>query len=335
MIQCDTCKCWQHGPCVGLWDEKVRRCPLLARLVAEHSLNRQSLCRPRALELTSLGRTSPTGVSQSLLLRAVQAQSARARRVRPVPPPPSRRRRTRSLRATPCLSCRHLTRPPTRSLLRKVNRKSSAPARGRSPSASLPPTAKHASSSSSVAQPTSAPHPKPRESLDAPVAAAAAAPPVVAHEPAPSAAEREREPAAAGTSGKAPAPGAPGGPEPKKRSTMNSRDAAYDDAIALSILEAGSAAMRARLERGGGKLSGDEGDESEDEVIEEIIVGPGRGRKKSAPVAERPSKSGSKKGAAGSKKGAKGCVCVSFFSLAASCEVAFDRGARAAEADAP
>jgi hypothetical protein len=25
MIQCDTCKCWQHGACVGLWDEKVRR----------------------------------------------------------------------------------------------------------------------------------------------------------------------------------------------------------------------------------------------------------------------------------------------------------------------
>jgi len=24
MIQCDTCKCWQHGPCVGLWEEKVQ-----------------------------------------------------------------------------------------------------------------------------------------------------------------------------------------------------------------------------------------------------------------------------------------------------------------------
>ena len=35
----------------------------------------------------------------------------------------------------------------------------------------------------------------------------------------------------------------------KKRSTMNSRDAAYDDAIALSILEAGSAAARERLRR--------------------------------------------------------------------------------------
>lgn len=22
MIECDTCKCWQHGPCVGLWNEK-------------------------------------------------------------------------------------------------------------------------------------------------------------------------------------------------------------------------------------------------------------------------------------------------------------------------
>ncbi|GAA5890466.1 hypothetical protein JCM8208_004882 [Rhodotorula glutinis] len=228
MIQCDTCKCWQHGPCVGLWDEK--ECP--NRYFCE-------LCKPNL--------HGPGG------------------------------------------------------LLRKVHRKSSAPARGRSPSTSLPPTTKHASSSSSVAQPTSssAPHPKPRESLDAPAAAAA---PVVAHEPVPS----TSEPAVAGTSGKAPLPGAPGGPEPKKRSTMNSRDAAYDDAIALSILEAGSAAMRARLERGGGRGSGDEGDESEDEVVEEVIVGPGRGRKKSAPVAERAAKSGSKKGGAGSKKGGKG-----------------------------
>ncbi|GAA5924337.1 hypothetical protein JCM3775_005662 [Rhodotorula graminis] len=228
MIQCDTCKCWQHGPCVGLWDEK--ECP--NRYFCE-------LCKPNL--------HGPGG------------------------------------------------------LLRKVNRKSSAPVRGRSPSASLPPAAKHASSSSSAAQPTptSAPHPKPRESLDAPAAAAA---PVVAHEPGPS----PVEPAVASTSGKAPAPGAPGGPEPKKRSTMNSRDAAYDDAIALSILEAGSAAMRARLERGGGRLSGDEGDDSEDDVVEEVIVGPGRGRKKSAPVAERAAKSGSKKGGAGSKKGGKG-----------------------------
>jgi hypothetical protein len=23
MIQCDTCKCWQHGQCVGLWNEAV------------------------------------------------------------------------------------------------------------------------------------------------------------------------------------------------------------------------------------------------------------------------------------------------------------------------
>lgn len=24
MIECEMCNCWQHGPCVGLWDEKVR-----------------------------------------------------------------------------------------------------------------------------------------------------------------------------------------------------------------------------------------------------------------------------------------------------------------------
>lgn len=27
MIQCDMCKCWQHGPCVGLWNDKVRSLP--------------------------------------------------------------------------------------------------------------------------------------------------------------------------------------------------------------------------------------------------------------------------------------------------------------------
>lgn len=94
---------------------------------------------------------------------------------------------------------------------------------------------------------------------------------------------------------------------------MNSRDAAYDDAIALSILEAGSAAMRARLERGG-KVEGEGvGDESDEEVVEEIVIGPGRGRKKSASAAERAERGaksgGAKKGAAGaSKKGGKGCV---------------------------
>lgn len=61
------------------------------------------------------------------------------------------------------------------------------------------------------------------------------------------------------------------GPAPKKRSTMNSRDAAYDDAIALSILEHGSAKMRKRLERrrsgkGSDESSSDsEGDEDEED----------------------------------------------------------------------
>lgn len=39
---------------------------------------------------------------------------------------------------------------------------------------------------------------------------------------------------------------------------MNSRDAAYDDAIAMSILGPGSAAMRARLEKAR-SASGEEG----------------------------------------------------------------------------
>lgn len=63
---------------------------------------------------------------------------------------------------------------------------------------------------------------------------------------------------------------APGGKvkAPSKRSTMNSRDAAYDDAIAMSLLGPGSAATRGRSDnaRGEGEsgMSG-AGDESGDE----------------------------------------------------------------------
>lgn len=56
---------------------------------------------------------------------------------------------------------------------------------------------------------------------------------------------------------------------------MNSRDAAYDDAIAMSILGPGSAAMRARLEKArngsasGASGAGDEEDEEEEKVEKE------------------------------------------------------------------
>lgn len=55
------------------------------------------------------------------------------------------------------------------------------------------------------------------------------------------------------------------GKAPKKRSTMNSRDAAYDDAIAMSILGPGSAAMRARLEKATGGEEGSLSDHGSDE----------------------------------------------------------------------
>ncbi|BGP40927.1 Histone deacetylase complex subunit [Rhodotorula kratochvilovae] len=211
MIQCDTCKCWQHGPCVGLWDEK--ECP--NRYFCE-------LCKPNL--------HGPGG------------------------------------------------------LLRKVNRKSSAPARGRSPSAGLSSSSKHAAPSSSHAPAPAHTHAhahahnKPRESADAALVHA-----FLDH-------------AAGG------AATGPGG-EPKKRSTMNSRDATYDDAIALSILGPGSAAMRARLEKSRGGSGSESGGESEDEVVEEVIVGPGRGKKKGGGSAK-----GAKKGGAGAgaKRGAKG-----------------------------
>ncbi|GAA5910932.1 hypothetical protein JCM5296_000551 [Sporobolomyces johnsonii] len=169
MIQCDTCKCWQHGPCVGLWEEK--ECP--NRYFCE-------LCKPNL--------HGPGG------------------------------------------------------LLRKVSRKSSAPASHRHRSPSVPSTLSHAKSHSHGAH-------KPRESADAALISAFLADHSATHDD-------------------SPPPSAP--KETKKRSTMNSRDAAYDDAIAMSILGPGSAAMRARLERArsGGRESdseGSEGDGAEDD----------------------------------------------------------------------
>lgn len=50
---------------------------------------------------------------------------------------------------------------------------------------------------------------------------------------------------------------------------MNSRDAAYDDAIALSILGPGSAAMRAKLEKSKGGGSGASGSAASGDEEEE------------------------------------------------------------------
>lgn len=49
------------------------------------------------------------------------------------------------------------------------------------------------------------------------------------------------------------------GPPAKKRSTMNSRDAAYDDAIALSLLEANGGVARPKSEKSGSKKGASEG----------------------------------------------------------------------------
>ncbi|GEM07992.1 transcriptional regulator Cti6 [Rhodotorula toruloides] len=196
MIQCDTCKCWQHGACVGLWDEK--ECP--NRYFCE-------LCKPSL--------HGPGG------------------------------------------------------LLRKVSRKSSAPAAGRSGS----PTS---------TRDTSGKGHKPRESADAAMMHAFLYDHTSDHKLASSA-----FPASTASA-------------PKKRNTMNSRDAAYDDAIALSILEHGTAAMRAKLEKGrNGEGSGSEGEGSEDEEdeVEEIIISGAGGR-------------GKGKQPVGAKAGAKGKAVV-------------------------
>lgn len=95
---------------------------------------------------------------------------------------------------------------------------------------------------------------------------------------------------------------------PRKRNTMNSRDAAYDDAIALSILEHGTAAMRAKLEKAkNGGRSGSEGEGSEDEEdeVEEIIISGAGGRGKGKKPAGAKAGAKSKVVVTG-KKGAKG-----------------------------
>ncbi|ORY89694.1 hypothetical protein BCR35DRAFT_156736 [Leucosporidium creatinivorum] len=186
MIECDTCKCWQHGPCVGLWNEKD--CP--DRYFCE-------LCRP--------SWHGPGGI-----LRKAHRKNAGP------PPPPAGHRRSPSVTST-----------------------SHAPSQARN---------------------------KPRESADAALVSAFLA--GEQHHPAASH-DRERD-----SQSPSPPPAKSKKDEPvaKKRSTMNSRDAAYDDAIAMSILGPGSAAMRARLAKSsrggdgsGASASGAEDEEEDDE----------------------------------------------------------------------
>lgn len=86
--------------------------------------------------------------------------------------------------------------------------------------------------------------------------------------------------------------------EPKKRSTMNSRDAAYDDAIALSILEAGTAAMRAKLE----KTHESEGEQSD---VEEVVISGAGGRGKGKKVTSGPKSARGGRGSSASARGGK------------------------------
>ncbi|KAL8283300.1 hypothetical protein RQP46_005710 [Phenoliferia psychrophenolica] len=215
MIQCDMCKCWQHGPCVGLWNDKD--CP--DRYFCE-------LCRP--------GWHGPGG-----LLRKAHRKAAPATSSAPVSS------------TTPAPSA--VVAPPATTAAAKARSPSAAPSRGAGGGN------------------------KPRESADAAlVAAFLAAEQSVGPSPGP----EDHSPKTEGGGGDHPAllpplprsPSAPAGkdkdkdkdgPAPKKRSTMNSRDAAYDDAIAMSILGPGSAAMRARLEKakGDGDRSGSNRDD--------------------------------------------------------------------------
>mgnify|MGYP000081580119 CR=1 FL=1 len=61
---------------------------------------------------------------------------------------------------------------------------------------------------------------------------------------------------------------ADGAKAPKKRSTMNSRDAAYDDAIAASLMVPGTATIRSRGDKGGREGSVGAEEESGEEVTQ-------------------------------------------------------------------
>lgn len=235
MIECDTCKCWQHGPCVGLWNEKVSL-----------ALSLSHWCRLSDSDLPSTtNRTAPTATSASCVDRPGTALAGELSACL-------------SLRPSLATLVRALTLSlKTRSLLRKAYRKNAAPPA---------PTHRRSPSLSSTSQhPSAGGRNKPRESADAALVSAFLASEIVDRPSGP--ADRESpEPTPAATTGKA---GKKDEPVAKKRSTMNSRDAAYDDAIALSILGPGSAAMRARLARtkgegSAGSASGEEGEEGED-----------------------------------------------------------------------
>lgn len=210
---------------------------------------------------------------ESLLLRAVQTEPAWSWRVSPA--------------VLICVSSLYDADWGHHSLLRKVARKSSAAPAGH---AASPPSAAPAAAAAALPPPPHKGH-KPRESADAALIATylSADGGGMSPEQKPTTAQAKSAAAAAAAAHK----------ETKKRSTMNSRDAAYDDAIALSILEAGTAAMRARLE----KPQESEGEQSD---IEEVVISGAGGRGKGKKVTSRSSRGG--RALSASARGGKGSV---------------------------
>lgn len=78
MIQCDTCKCWQHGPCVGLWGEKVSQNPFpcdsaqfgVISTIVVFSSNSHSISILTPLTRPHTGRTVPIATSASYVVQA-------------------------------------------------------------------------------------------------------------------------------------------------------------------------------------------------------------------------------------------------------------------------
>lgn len=84
MIQCDTCKCWQHGPCVGLWGEKVSNPLPHGCTGVRHDLcARLMVCRESEHRMLTPSLSSLAGLPRSILLRALSTRLAWSWRVSP------------------------------------------------------------------------------------------------------------------------------------------------------------------------------------------------------------------------------------------------------------
>ncbi|GAA6058921.1 hypothetical protein JCM10212_002873 [Sporobolomyces blumeae] len=236
MIQCDTCKCWQHGPCVGLWEEK--ECP--NRYFCE-------LCKP---ELHGQG---------GVLRKTSRKSSAPARRVTRSPSisTSSHGGKPSAATAAPALS--------GSSNGSKVSGMGGVTAKVEGESAN---TGGHVEPSRDGVTQDGPTHPVSGQSgvtTSSVLMGSTAATTTMTGGSAPAVGTGKHKKSHSSTSSLIPPPIASTGSHDrpgKKRSTMNSRDAAYDEAIARSLMD--SHAATGHAPQGGATKGEHEGDEADE-----------------------------------------------------------------------